>query len=275
MTDVISEQNPKRMNDVISEQNPKQQTNHKTIRTIPKYSGAMAEEINIFDACRAGNLEHLKMLIKQGIDVNVCGKNGWTPLFFAVSEGQLSCAQLLLSQGANPHLQNGNGETALQEASYFDDPACLQLLIRYNADVHHVDKDGMNCLFFVSLNCLKVLLDLGVNVHQVSQLNTNPLALALAFNYNSACVEMFLDMDATLPVPRVSQCKIEGDKHRLAVHAQHARLWDYKTFVRWSVRVRPWMFTVLMASNRFWICLPNEVWTNGILPFIHFRDMLG
>lgn len=62
------------------------------------------------------HLSIVELLLRKQKDVNVCMKDGASPLFMACQEGHISCAQLLLNAGANTQLRIRNGLSPLHIA---------------------------------------------------------------------------------------------------------------------------------------------------------------
>lgn len=63
-----------------------------------------------------GNLGQVKRALVGGADVNACGANGQTALHAAVASGHAEVVRLLVKQGANLQAQTDAGETALKIA---------------------------------------------------------------------------------------------------------------------------------------------------------------
>lgn len=57
-------------------------------------------------------------LIKQGHDVNLGDKAGWTPLHFAAQANSVDCARILLDSGAMVDAEDSNGNTSLSTAVF-------------------------------------------------------------------------------------------------------------------------------------------------------------
>jgi ankyrin repeat protein len=52
-------------------------------------------------------------MVKRGMDVEVRGKDGWTPLLVAATAGHVKAAEELIAAKANINSLGDNGETAL------------------------------------------------------------------------------------------------------------------------------------------------------------------
>lgn len=100
-------------------------------------------------AAISGDVDAVKERLAAGENINEPGKNGWTPLMWAVWYRQLPVTELLLEKGADPNLQAtdsyksyAKGATALIIAS-FD---CLEdqtaALVKKKAKIDLVDANG-------------------------------------------------------------------------------------------------------------------------------------
>src|SRR5690554_4702647 len=56
-------------------------------------------------------------LLERGVDVNMIGPDGWTPLLIAANEGDVHMVQYLLGEGADPTLKKDDGRTAFDITS--------------------------------------------------------------------------------------------------------------------------------------------------------------
>jgi len=74
---------------------------------------AQVEAARLHQAAADGNIEHVKLLISEGADVNAIDQRGWTPALAALYGGQLAVTDLLLEEGADtntPHLAAYTGD---------------------------------------------------------------------------------------------------------------------------------------------------------------------
>ena len=60
----------------------------------------------LIKAATSGDIDTVKQLLAAGEGINEPGKNGWTPLMWAVWYRQLPVTELLLAKGADPNLQS-------------------------------------------------------------------------------------------------------------------------------------------------------------------------
>merc|ERR1712226_1108397 len=76
-----------------------------------------------------GDLDHLKMLIEQGIvSLNERDDKGATPAHKAAGNGHLRCLQWLTEMGADFNIKNSAEETPLDVAKRFAQLACIRFL---------------------------------------------------------------------------------------------------------------------------------------------------
>lgn len=56
----------------------------------------------IIAAVKEGRLGELEQLLVEGVDVDTCDENHWSPLCWAAGRGDLAAIELLLERGADP-----------------------------------------------------------------------------------------------------------------------------------------------------------------------------
>ena len=90
-------------------------------------------------ACQTGELEHARLLIDSGADVNPpvdpWGARPSAPLVYAAAGGHLAIVRLLLDRGAQVDSSNRFGETALHHASRNGHEAIARVLLDRGARV--------------------------------------------------------------------------------------------------------------------------------------------
>lgn len=104
---------------------------------------ARAVDGGIFVECKG--LPILQALVARGADVNRAGRNGTTPLAFAVRADKgnpVELVQWLLAQGANVNASDAKGQTALHVAAASGHASIIQLLLDHAGDPARKDKQG-------------------------------------------------------------------------------------------------------------------------------------
>lgn len=164
--------------------------NHSTL--IPHFlasGGLLTVEDNEGDtpihlAAWAGNVEALSALLANdttasGSDVSktaaqhpvdhLSGRDGYTPLFCAVSAGHVDAARVLLTRfAARPELRSAGGITVLHQAAITAQPTMLSLLLSCGARVGATDDEGNTALHYAatsgSVACVRALLRAGADI---------------------------------------------------------------------------------------------------------------
>lgn len=83
-------------------------------------------------AARTGRVEHVKLLVEMGAQVNAIGDMGYTPLHDAALAKQRQSVELLLKLGADRSIRDEDGNTAADIARLNGD-AELERLLRTTA----------------------------------------------------------------------------------------------------------------------------------------------
>ena len=89
--------------------------------------------------CTEDERDCVKILLKNGADVNMPDYKGSTPLMFCATNGDWRTMKLLLQCGADVNAVDDKGNTAL---FYAEDLECLKLLHKSGAILDHVN---LNC----------------------------------------------------------------------------------------------------------------------------------
>jgi ankyrin repeat protein len=138
--------------------------------------------MNIFEAIKNGDLERVKTLILQGIDINVRDYNGFTPLMHACEYEKLDILKLLVEKGADVNAKDNEGNTTLIFACDYESLEIVNFLIENGADVNAKDKDGFTPLMSAceteNLDILQFLIENGANVNTKNNYGMTPLMLA-------------------------------------------------------------------------------------------------
>ncbi|WP_162848928.1 ankyrin repeat domain-containing protein, partial [Wolbachia endosymbiont of Laodelphax striatellus] len=130
------------------------------------------------------SLELIKCLINQpGLDVNVRGLNGKTPLHCAIEFDELSMVDLLLTKkNINPFVEDNDGKTSLDYAKEGKKAEILQALIN---NKYGSEEDSLLHLAAMigEVNAVRYLIGKGVDVNVRNALHHTPLHLAAGIGH--------------------------------------------------------------------------------------------
>ena len=164
-------------------------------------------------ASKEGDINEVKRLIREGVDIQVllhCGytddfKGKRTPLIIASSEGHVDVVQTLLRAGASVYSKDSlQGRSALHFASAGGHLPVVRLLLDSGSPLDDQDgNDGDTPLHLAVCNgyeqIVLELLKKGANVHLTTRLHGhNPLHIACKAG-NSKCVKLLLDVGGARP----------------------------------------------------------------------------
>jgi ankyrin repeat protein len=111
----------------------------------------MSEEI--LEAAREGQTEQVRRLIQEGVNVNVKGSNGNTPLHNASCRGHVDTVRYLLDSGANVNVKGWNGYTPLIDASWNGALEVVGILLDNGASVNDENDYGETALHCKFVDC--------------------------------------------------------------------------------------------------------------------------
>jgi len=140
------------------------------IRTFEKF------ELNsgIIDAIENGDIELVKKLIKDGINLNKKYKDGYTALIMAVTENNIEIVKLLIDAGVNLDKKDEEGFTALHHAIW-NNIEIVKLLINAGANLNLKDRNRETPLMMSlyvnrdpngnNIELIRLLLDSGADIN--------------------------------------------------------------------------------------------------------------
>ncbi|MFP3025404.1 MAG: ankyrin repeat domain-containing protein, partial [Wolbachia sp.] len=96
-----------------------------------------------------GDLEKVRDSIRQGANVNVQGRQGWTPVFWAIQKNNFNIVELLLDNSADIKVKDNEGWTPLHWAVQLDLLNMVKYLAEKGADIDALTADGRTPLDIV------------------------------------------------------------------------------------------------------------------------------
>lgn len=142
----------------------------------------------LMEACRQGNLEVVKYLVKKGANINAKNKFGWTPLMIACELGHSEIVDFLLKNGARINEKNKVKETALLIACKNGHKDIIMKLIKNNAKVNDRDLLRQTSLMYACqwgfVDAYKALRKKGAKIHVKSLFKSTMMMCACSNNTN-------------------------------------------------------------------------------------------
>ena len=137
-------------------------------------------------AIEGGDLEHVKRLVQEGIDVNSSSRTtGVHALLIAAVRGHLPIVEYLSQHVADIDEADNVGNTPLNAAATKGQLRVVQRLLRHGADKNKTDNEGRSPLYSSSMNghleVCRCLLENGADITDIDQadiVNTSPLCVA-------------------------------------------------------------------------------------------------
>jgi ankyrin repeat protein/uncharacterized protein YegL len=119
-------------------------------------NGGVSEEggadTPLFYAASKGAVEHVKLLIHCGADIERGNEKGNSPLWIAACNGHGDVCAELLNSGADPNLANKKGDTPLVGAVQKGHESIVLMLLMRSADVEHPNINGDTPLLIACRN---------------------------------------------------------------------------------------------------------------------------
>jgi len=142
-----------------------------------------------------------ELLIREGLDVNVCDFDNWTPLMWAARNGAtLEYLKTLFSFGADSSIQSYGNNTALHLACSAwtrPKPGVLELLLNSGIQVNHVNHKGETALILAASmgydRACTILLERGADpqIKDLNGENASSRALSGGFSELSGFIDSF------------------------------------------------------------------------------------
>jgi len=133
---------------------------------------------------KAGDLQAVRALIKQGADVNVKSGDGSTPLLWAADGGEHEIARVLIAAKSKVDVATDLGVTPLLQASRVGDAVMVDLLLRAGANPSLAHPDGETPLMAASksgsIAAVRTLLARGARVNDTDKFQNSTALMRAA-----------------------------------------------------------------------------------------------
>ncbi len=160
---------------------------------------------NIWNAARNGQIDVIKKLLAEGVDINSQNSKGWSALMYASkysnTESSLETVKLLIDSRADLNLKDNDGWTALLFASRYSNTTSsletVKLLIDSGADLNLQNSKGWTALIAASrysntessVETVKLLIDSGADSNLQNITGYTALMLASKHSTTTSSLE--------------------------------------------------------------------------------------
>jgi len=111
-----------------------------------KQKGAVNNDTSLIIACREGDINKVKLLLKYGAKPQTTNKRKETPLDASSYLGYRDIIQLLIEKGTDVSSQNELGQTALMLSVYSGDVETVKMLIEAGSPLEAKDRGGSTAI---------------------------------------------------------------------------------------------------------------------------------
>jgi len=173
----------------------------------------------LFEASVSGNLLEVKLYIQEGADPNICDKDGFTPLMFAITNGDPRVTAYLIEHGSDVNMRNIVGQTSLMLAALGGHRRIVEQLVRAGADVQAVDQEKRSVLAWAASRgdfpeVISVLATFGANPDMPDIHGITPLMRAALLGYvESVAVLLTLGADSSAKFQGKTAYQMADEKH--------------------------------------------------------------
>ncbi|PWC09284.1 hypothetical protein B4923_20360 [Brenneria roseae subsp. americana] len=131
----------------------------------------------LLQSIQKGDEAAARQQLSQGLDLNIQGKEGITPLLWLVYETQdKKAVRLALKLGADPNYKDGSGDSIVNRVSGVRDPDWLRIVLDAGGDPNSIGRLGQPALFS-AINeerwaDIKLLVERGADVNLTDEQRT-------------------------------------------------------------------------------------------------------
>ena len=154
-------------------------------------------------AAKYAQIETIKSLIQQKIDINIKDDDGWNALHHAARYGRTETIKLLLNRGVDMNVKDNDGNTELHHAAWHGHTETVKLLLDRGVDMNVKNNNGCHALHFAAINghteTVKLLLDRSVDMNVKDNNGCRALHFA-AMNGHTETAKFLLDRGVDMNV---------------------------------------------------------------------------
>eukprot|EP00105_Crassostrea_gigas_P038197 XP_019922345.1 PREDICTED: ankyrin-1-like [Crassostrea gigas] len=136
----------------------------------------------LYMACQNGYDRTVELLLDNGADINLCDEDGASPLYISCQNGHDSTVQLLLDNGADINLCDKDGASPLYIACQNGYDRTVRLLLSNGADINLCASDGGSPLYIACQNgydrTVRLLLSNGADINLCMEAGASPLYIS-------------------------------------------------------------------------------------------------
>ena len=159
-------------------------------------------------AAQLGDVESIRLLLKNGADPNCQPRGSKSVLLYAASSTTISeCVSLLIEQGADPYAQDPVGLTPLMVACFNGRSSYTNLdALLKPSDIEQADINGRTALFHgasTAITPTRMLLDAGCNLRHPDNKGLTALHLAITCK-NANAVSTLCKLAPTTTCPSMA-----------------------------------------------------------------------
>jgi ankyrin repeat protein len=158
---------------------------------------SLAADPALIAAVKTTDVQAVRSLLAQHVDVNVQEADGSTALHIAALRDHLEIANLLIAAGANVKAATRYNITPLSLACKNGNAAMIESFLKAGADANSASEQGQTALMTAALtgkvDALKVLLAHGADVHAKEPIRGQTALMWAASEGNTEAVEMLIE----------------------------------------------------------------------------------
>lgn len=164
-----------------------------------------SKEEQFFAAARSGDMEQIKRLIKEGVNINARDTNSNTALNHAIEEEHEKIALYLIEAGADIH-EEADGSTPLALASVMALPSVVKQLLKSGAKINNKHTALTTPIFLAGYTpnnpkraeCVKLLLDAGADPNAPSKRSSQTVLMYAAEFGDTEIVKHLIEAGADI-----------------------------------------------------------------------------